>query len=335
MKVSVIHTGAGNNSRKNEGQYKRLFKRVLSQPNESIEDVLRVSEHLEKSKLTNTGYGSSLDINGEVFCDAGIIRVDQGQRDELSVHSIRHAFPIRETWQLMENLDLLYCEGLKFDKLGLSRPISLDYKLNDKILELLNKAKQEVEPDDLILPRARYIYDYYMNRPEEVIEEIQDTIGIIDINDTRKLVLTSSGGNFFKLPGRIGCAGTPRCAIDFKSNGKYTFSCMCSGNGEQIIRWGLSSLVIERMMQLEADIDWCEALQSIIESCQTEQGNIYVGVIIVIEDMNDCQNNRLVYCHTTETFQFGIKRMVDNQPEIEVIMSRLQKGSLVRGEYKL
>lgn len=364
----MVHIGAGIHSKSKQTAYKRLIKSALIASQTSI---IEASQKLEASPLTNTGYGSSLTIDGDVSCDASIIEITPEHRNQLGAHDIKRLLPITETSKVLQKLDLLYGKG-PFERLGITKPIELDFKQKKAIDGLLGVVEPEPEPiEDFVLPRAQRIYDYYINNSDilhpnqqqdkeksdrketdEKIKDadsglnhadiqthlgteldlVQDTIGLVQLKTSSVTMCTSSGGNFFKLPGRIGCAGILGCAIESVSNETRRITCMCSGNGEQIIQLTLAKSLCQRALDYGGE----DLAQELIAWMKSRLIDPYIGVILTFEDNQE--GNRLLYFHSTESFFFGFL----NHQEMEVVLSRLVesiydtgKRKFMYGEFKI
>ena len=349
----IVHIGAGNHSLVKNEKYKKLIKGALL-VNESESVLAEVSRKLEKSALTNTGYGSSLNLLGAVQCDASFISYDRTHnRNQVGVmYNIVNKYPITETLKCFDQLHRLYSMGFK--SFGLSMPLMFDYGQKSLLDELTN-TKENVDTDSLVSSRSRKIYDTYKdilmsgdtqppNAINSIRNEIQDTIGIMHINSTTTEIATSSGGNFFKFPGRIGCAGVLGSAIGHRTKNEISVSCMCSGNGEDIIMMNAASRIADHVVN-NSSMDYCDALVDIIQQVSIDlpltavdkynNTIIYMGAICVIHDLNRGAK-RLVYCHSTESFYFGF-RSHNNKPEL--VLSRLDSDKVgqvfARGEFKI
>lgn len=343
MTITIIHIGAGNHSIYKTEKYKKLIKSTLVKPNN--DSIFEKSEKLEKSNLTNTGYGSSLNIQGNVECDSSYLEISTFNHDRngLSIFNIKDKYPITETNRILQKINRLYDKGTKFHNMGLTKPLILNHDSTHEIDRLLfdqrlnmpidsSKTEDLYDPKLLILSKSQRIYDSYMNSlnfDSTLVsrnECVQDTIGLIEISELKTAIATSSGGNFFKLPGRIGCAGVIGCAIDNFENDDISISCMCSGNGEDIIRMSLAKRVTKFFEHYDGD-EYVEDLVSLFK-----KENAYIGIIVIIRFSKSGQG-RLIYCHSTESFYFGFKV----NGKIEIVLSRLDKpvGKFIRGEYKI
>lgn len=342
--ILVVHIGAGNQSLARKNKYIGLIKKSLS-----TQQILNASQVLERSSLTNTGYGSALNLEGEVECDSSYVIACRGlnQVEMGAFYNVRHEYPISETIDVWHRLNQLYQPGGKLGNVGLSRPVLVNYDL----VKHLVSSRADIESgsrDLLVSPKNMEIYRAYKDKGlVDYNQDVTDTIGLIEIKSEKTSIMTSSGGNFFKLPGRIGCAGVIGAAISHRVQDNHiAISCMCSGNGEDIIMMSLARSIADGLIQLnENGYDYAETMVQIItqESSKislTSVNNsnekiVYVGAICVIDDL---QTNKkvLVYCHSTESFFFGFQKG-NNEPE--VILSTLgtspKLGTYCRGEFRI
>ncbi|EGW35545.1 uncharacterized protein SPAPADRAFT_48528 [Spathaspora passalidarum NRRL Y-27907] len=313
MDILVAHLGAGNHNPASSSKYKTLLKRSLNH-----NDIIEAARVVEQSELTNTGYGSSLNLLGCVECDASFIEATEKVRIG-SLVGVDCSYPIKEVFRTLDYVNELYQSD---DKHDLTAPVMLNYQ---RVKDLIPKNPDELSPNQLISKRQQRIYDIYKDkvlggRIEELKHQITDTIGLIRIVECKTTLATSSGGNFFKLPGRIGCAGIIGAAIDFKRIEGYEISCMCSGNGEQIIRSKLSWEIVNNISKVPEE-EYASYFKQLV-------GSIYCGFIVVIKSKS---TSHLLYGHTTESFHFGF-RVGENT---RVILSHSEKEGFTFGEYKL
>ncbi|CCE86629.1 Piso0_005130 [Millerozyma farinosa CBS 7064] len=337
--ILVAHVGAGRHSSSKSKQYGKLLHEALA-----YNEIQEVGEILEKNALTNTGYGSALDYNGEVNCDCSFMISRNGQVSSGSAHNICHDTPIRSTIELFQKVDEVYCNKLGY--FGLNRPVLVDYG-NKTLRSMINL--EETPHKNLVSSHAKKIYDLYKTKLDddeslalEALPDVQDTIGIISIQSSGSSIASSSGGNFFKLPGRIGCAGVIGAAIyRLERNNKEVY-CLCSGNGEDILTMQLASMVCHSL--LEAEDDYSDTIVNTIMQRKKDlslnsPGSSefcvpYVGVLCLIRDIS-LEETTLLYCHSTESFYFGFK----SQRGKEVVRSthdpKKVGKTFVRGEYRL
>ncbi|RCK55355.1 Threonine aspartase 1 [Candida viswanathii] len=314
MDILVVHIGAGLHNPASTHRYKTLIRTALSQSS-----ILESSRVIESSPLTNTGYGSSLNVLGRVECDASFIR---GEKIGAVVGMLcRH--PILETFRVFEHL-----RGVYASEPDLTLPVMLTYpSLKDVIPGI-----HEHDDAELISPKSQKVFDMHKDRVfqskeiEQLPHGISDTVGLIHIQDETTTLATSSGGNSFKLPGRIGCAGMLGAGIAFKESGDVKVSCMCSGNGEQIMRCALARTIVDRVGDVLEEM-YGECIDGVLSLLLPDV--LYVGFIVVVQ-----RGTRvlLVYGHTTESFHFGFRYL----DKTKVVLSYAeQEGKLTFGEYVL
>ncbi|EDK46224.1 hypothetical protein LELG_04405 [Lodderomyces elongisporus NRRL YB-4239] len=345
----VIHIGAGNHAVTSNKKYSNLLRKALSHNN-----ILDAASEVEVSNLTNTGYGSSLNKVGKVEIDASFIdsassfhaswanncRLPQNGTKPTqpetkavrigSITGLKCREPTREMVRIFGELEQQYAETPY-----LTMPISLNCTSLKSYMKI-NEDKDE----DLISAKAQRIYEIYNTDGISTTakEEISDTVGLTQIKEHGFVMVTSSGGNFFKLPGRIGCAGVINAAISHKETNGLKISCMCSGNGEQIIRYNLASFLVEKFSTRFGELEWGSNLSKELFALDSE---LYIGFIVIIEPIVNIVNNNggcehvkkisLIYGHSTESFHFGY-RAGDN--ETKTILSFAEKKELFTfGEY--
>ncbi|KAM9918894.1 hypothetical protein OXX59_008334 [Metschnikowia pulcherrima] len=175
---------------------------------------------------------------------------------------------------------------------------------------------------------------------------IEDTVGYIQVSasEARTRISSSSGGNFYRLPGRISCAGILGSGIGYSCHGEIEVSCMCSGNGDDIIAMSLASYLSESIAEHISDSEEWPDLgpylknRILSKSKQVAKTAVnakleeitYVGVLLLVKTPN---TTRLVFCHSTESFYFAFR----SRGEIEIVLSNNPGavGEFIFGEYKL
>lgn len=187
----------------------------------------------------------------------------------------------------------------------------------------------------------------YLEQVEE--NKIEDTIGIVEVsytNDRYEIeAVTSSGGTFFKLPGRVSCAGIYGAGIGFSCRKGTQVVCMCTGNGDDISRMNLASFLSDAIAANQHSLEETSEsigdflVSSIVQrstmfqlSAVDSNGSptIYVGAVVTVITATE---KFVVYCHSTESFYFAF-RLKDG---IEIVMSRKGKanGTFLQGEFKI
>lgn len=176
--------------------------------------------------------------------------------------------------------------------------------------------------------------------------KIDDTVGVLCISPKNDMTgVTSSGGTFFKIPGRMSCAGVIGAGIAFSCLNLIQVFTMCTGNGDDITRMGLAShisdAIVNGLVDLSTTLDDLGAfvVRTILRKSQQyklsavdKEGNsiVYVGTISIVITP---KKSRLVFCHSTESFYFGFN-LVNG---LEVTMSRKENkdGLFLHGEFNI
>ena len=356
MPLLVVHIGAGYYSTKKNDLYKQLIKRAITTDlSEDASPLLNASNVLEESPLTNTGYGASVNMLGEVACDASFIMYnDQQQKliEYVSAFNIAKTRPIMALTQMQTCMKSLYNDG-KLSGLGLTMPQALDYSQFYRTCEVMGlllgdliRREGEREGERLILPQQQRLFGLYKHallhnhEPHEVSDEdelshrVLDTIGVLFSNNETTQLATSSGGNFLKMPNRLGCASVIGAGIDHRKVDDYTISCMCSGNGEDILMVHLASTVINEVFSWSDKSDIITRIHPLIQSLgqRTVMGDkdpfLYIGMILVIEKDNENYRS-LIYYHTTESFYFGY----NNNGTKKTVLSRMNNEDKIGHSY--
>ncbi|KAI3403156.2 hypothetical protein KGF56_004045 [Candida oxycetoniae] len=315
----ILHIGAGNHNESLNKKYATLIKKALSK-----NSLIDAAEVLENSALTNTGFGSSLNMLGKVEIDASFISytADGSEENKPSVKmgsltGLKCRNPTEEMARIFSEIDQQYGQ---LD--GLVAPISLNCTSLKNYMDI-----NEDDDDDLISIKSYNTFNAYKKDATSNIkeQEVSDTIGLIQINDTEVAMVTSSGGNYFKLPGRIGCAGVMGAAISFKEEQDYMICCMCSGNGEQIIRDHLATSIIE-VFDTSEKSNYGQYLEKVLFETDPK---FYIGFVVVFKRYDE-STATLVYGHSTESFYFGYKVGGDSRA---ILSFREKKGCFTFGEY--
>lgn len=332
MSFLIIHIGAGKHSTQLNDKYKRLLKSALR-----TRCHLSSSRIIEESPLTNTGYGSSLDEDGNAMCDSTYVEIQNHQLVELltlqGIDNKKH--PTAECYHVLQAL----CKNYEStETIGLLKPVLLLYKT-------IESKYGSSASENIISSKARRTHELCRELVETANTEVQDTVGFIEYNAGKFTLSVSSGGNLFKMPGRVSCAGVYGSGLSYAIEGNTEVICMCSGNGDDIIKMNLAAHLADRMAQLgssEAYPDYSAALahymlergkQTSLSARDSQmRPTVYGGAIAVIKRDG---SSRLAYAHSTESFYFGFL----SGEQLELVFSRRQNidgiGKMVYGEYKL
>lgn len=176
---------------------------------------------------------------------------------------------------------------------------------------------------------------------------VLDTVGYIEVG-ARTRVAASLGGMWLRPRGRVSCAGIPGAGAAYAAAGAVDVSCVCTGNGDDIVRMGLAAHVCDELVRAlapgqagEAEEDLVSLAPLLVSIVRARAASValgashkgepvcYVGVLACVRVGQ--QPALLVFCHSTESFYFGFRA---RRPR--VVLSRLRTvGSFVSGEYIL
>lgn len=318
--VVVVHVGAGNHCIDLLESNRKLVRRALDS-----QSIVECSECVERSILTNTGYGSNLNLEGNVECESSFIKHCADGRTQGSLLGITdQECPITCTIKVYDAIFAIYQE--QWLRRGLSPPILLLYPL-------LAQSKLGLHDtgggSNLVLPQAQAIFDTHKSSLlRDYANCATDTIGVLWKDVTGTHLVTSLGGHFFKVPGRVGCSGIVGAAIEHMIGPNVEICCMCSGNGEDIIKTRLAASVAIAFASHAAVQKEVNHAQFLVEAVRAH-GKIYaplastcgfyVGVLVLLTYSDG--RTFLVYCHSTESFIFGFRDRTDHK---RVVVSQLE-----------
>ncbi|HEY4000288.1 MAG TPA: isoaspartyl peptidase/L-asparaginase family protein [Candidatus Xenobia bacterium] len=241
----------------------------------ALEAVVAAVAVLEDHPLFNAGTGSALTFDGEAEMDASLMLDDHTCGAVAAVRSVRH--PIWLARMVMEKTDhvMLVGEGaMRFARLN-EVPVHHHVvtparrRRWQEIQDLLHHQRDKALAQDELefwKTMAQYL-DLYLT-PEEKTHK--GTVGAVARDQAgRMAAATSTGGIWFKLPGRVG--DTPILGAGTWATDLGAVS--ATGHGEGIIRYGLSRTAVEAMASKEAQA----AVDQVVE--QARQDGVELGLI--------------------------------------------------------
>ncbi|MFZ5634943.1 MAG: isoaspartyl peptidase/L-asparaginase family protein [Bacillota bacterium] len=187
---------------------------------DAAEEAVKV---LEKSPLLNAGYGSVLNLDGEVEMDASVMDGATGRFG--AVAAIREvAHPVSVARRVLEDTPHVFLVGQGATKFARSRGFPQADCVAPEMLQAWQKAI--ALKDQGSLPAV----SLFTGLPAEN-RQACDTVGCAVSHQGRTAAASSTGGSFLKLPGRVGDTpvigggiyASQRCAV------------VCTGLGEAFI----------------------------------------------------------------------------------------------------
>lgn len=192
--------------------YQALSRGIL----DAVEEAVVV---LEDDPLFNAGYGSVLNLDGEVEMDAAVMDGATGRCGAVAaIKEVRN--PVRVARRVMEDTPhvLLAGEGaLKFAR-------SKGFPPFDPVLDV-----QRTSWEKAVAALARGEaprFSAFTGLPKAC-----DTVGAVGVHDGRTAAASSTGGSFLKLPGRVGDTPVIGGGIYASPHG----AAVCTGLGEAFI----------------------------------------------------------------------------------------------------
>ncbi|AOW07923.1 nucleophile aminohydrolase [Yarrowia lipolytica] len=246
MVYVALHLGAGTHSHENYVRYKRLAKKACELAISEVKAGKSVGEAavsacrvLEDSPLVNAGYGSQLDIDGDVACDAGYIDTDFVR--PACVSGITRSHPISTAKALSQSY--------KAPSLPLERHRPVHIHGQENVESYLG-----IEGDvDLKSPEATRVWEKWkrLEQNAQVPSSVpEDTVGVIVGDKEHMAIATSSGGPILKSKGRVGPVATYGCGFSLQK-GSRTIGVCTTGCGEDIITSRLSGRVLEALAEAQ------------------------------------------------------------------------------------
>lgn len=248
MVYVALHLGAGSHAQENYVRYKRLAKKACDLAVEEVKAGKTVGEAavsacrvLEDSPLVNAGYGSQLDIDGDVACDAGYI--DTECIRPACVSGVTRLHPI------------LAAKALHESYTGPSLPLERHRPVHIHGQDSIDAYLDTTGDIELKSPEAERIWSKWKHLEQTAITTPEDTVGVIVGDKEHMAIATSSGGPILKSKGRVGPVATYGCGFSLHK-GIRTIGVCTTGCGEDIIASRLSGRVSEALVEAtEADSD--------------------------------------------------------------------------------
>jgi beta-aspartyl-peptidase (threonine type) len=203
----------------------------------AVDAVVEAVASLEESGSFNAGRGASLNLDGEMELDAGIMD-GEGLRagGVAAVRSVPH--PIRLARFVMERTENVLVVGAGAGQLAERFGLAGEVHPTEARLREYERGKDSY----LASPDHQWIRDL---GPRFVSPREGDTIGAVAMDgEGRFAAATSTGGLPFKIPGRVGDS-------PLVGHGYYAMrgagAASTSGMGEAIARYGLSLRAVNLM----------------------------------------------------------------------------------------
>jgi L-asparaginase / beta-aspartyl-peptidase len=204
----------------------------------SIDGVMEAVSAMEDDGVFNAGYGSSLNIDGEIEMEASIM---EGKTLRAGAAGLLRDIknPVRLARIVMEDTDHVFVVGQGAEKLARIHKVSRRNPMTELRLRYYEEQKKALLDGKGELPK---LAELVKKHPEMFKLE---TVGAIALDgDGNVAAATSTGGFPLKLPGRIGDSPIIGCGT-YADN--EAGACSATGVGEIAMRLVLSKKVCDCM----------------------------------------------------------------------------------------
>jgi beta-aspartyl-peptidase (threonine type) len=281
----IAHGGAGRYSPGEE--HERGLKdavaagwEVLDSGGSALDAIEAAIVVLEDFPVFQAGFGSAMNIKGEIQTDASIMLGDLSCGAVAALTAA--ANPIKAARLVMEKTDHVLIVGDGADHLAQS------YGLESR--DLRSDARKEMYDRMLAKLRAGEEVAWYLPRLREVAADMSmGTVGAVAVDSEGRIASgTSTGGPMLKLPGRVGDAAVIGAGTYANENGGVS----ATGVGEPIIKHALAKKAVD----LIADQGAREGIETLMEYARIKK--VRFGIVAVEE------NEAIALGYTTEAMSW-------------------------------
>ncbi len=268
MKAIIVHGGAGYEApppQFKDGIRKALEAgyKVLQEGGSSTDAVEKAINVMEDDPQFDAGYGSFLNLFGEVEMDASIMKSDYSCGAVASLKNIQ--YPISVARKVMEETEHVFIVGEGANLIA----EALGFPYFDPISPEARRKWEEMK-EKFIKGEEKLAYgklrEFYLKKLGEGL----GTVGAVAIDDTGLITAgTSTGGIHLKLPGRVG--DTP--IIGAGTYATPWAGASSTGRGECIIKLTLAKRVVD-LIEKHIPQEAVEKVRSFVEEMRCPCGLI-------------------------------------------------------------
>ncbi|XP_062517248.1 threonine aspartase 1-like [Corticium candelabrum] len=341
----AVHAGAGYHAYVTD--YISVCKRACREGLQALVEgsaltgACRAIEVLENDSCTNAGFGSNLNLEGKVECDASIMTGDSSFGAIGAVAGVKNPINVAAKLLLEERKGTM--------SLGRVAPLFL---VGDGARQYAKSYSLEIiNPLDLITGDSMSCYLKYKKaldaaesmsqspvyhcKPDGFAESDHrlDTVGAVCVDSHHCMSAgTSSGGILLKLPGRVGQAavfGSGCWAVNPNDDDDHLpgVACSSTGIGEQLIK-ALMAMSCAKAVRRNSHSP-TDALKHAFSDAFVGQCDDHLSQAGVVLLQYDSPVAELLWIHSTQTMCIGYMSIQDTKPK--ALISKGKKGSLTIG----
>lgn len=238
----------------------------------ALDAVVAAVVALENDPIFNAGTGSTLNIRGEVECDASVMEGHTLRGGAVAaVRGVRN--PILLAREVLARTDHVLLAGAGAEELARLWGLATGNEPTEARRERWRKAREKLgagkAPDSM-----PHLLELLRAHPELAAER-RGTVGAVAVDAAgRCATATSTGGVLFKLPGRVG--DTPILGAGSWADAAGAAS--ATGQGELVMRTLTTRVACER---IAAGADAARAAREAIEHTNAAVGSADLGLIVV------------------------------------------------------
>lgn len=356
MYAVIVHLGAGFHSVAKDPLYKKLcinacnaavkVLRDSSAEDAALNAVVAAISVLEDSPLTNAGFGSCLNIDGHVECDAGIMC---GQ--SLLFTSVGSVSCVKNPIEIPK---ILLLKHLKEPKSAIGRVKPLSLCGEGARQWAAENGIPLVSPESLVSSESRKNWRKYTSMLKDDRTEDRskfkrprlDTVGAVCLDVSGNVcAATSSGGIPLKVTGRFGQSTVYGCGSWAEVTSGISVGCVTSGTGEQLIKTQLAQRIASDILNIQENEAAPEKVnrsfqREFLDSrfLQNEETEKYGAVIGLCKMSTDTENQSapsfvdFFVKHSTESVAFGYYMSGQTSSPVYSV-SRKSDSSLTGSQY--
>jgi len=253
---------------------------ILESGGSALDAVVEAIAILEDRPVFQAGYGSALNLKGEIEMDASIMLDDLSTGAVASISAA--ANPIRAARLVMERTDHVLLAGEGADEFARAMKLpSRDLRTEARVA-LYEKALERMRNGEDV--------KFFPKTGDLAVDMGVGTVGAVAVDAAGRIAAgTSTGGPTLKLPGRVGDAAVIGAGTYANENGGVS----ATGLGEPIMRYVLAKMAVDVL----AGVGAREGIETVLEFARSKE--VRFGIIGAEE------NGTLAHGFTTDAMSWA------------------------------